>query len=801
MRAILSGQAGLALLGEGDTVWAVAVETPDERTPCNWRDAPYLLADAHDIVELQDVSQAKALEELEQAWRRDRALQLLLILLDREEEAETRTMAAECVDEHFASDSIRDHTADRLYSAPLPSSADPARAKQLACDANAQRVVAFLAQLAQDQTLISRTRRAWNEIDADTFATDGERARFEAVAVGSGAFRIVAEAVAAGTVEQAWMRCLSDSQIKSVPGYRNVITAWINPLRPSPTEIQDDGESGTPHQSKRDRKGNRKSRRGSKPAKEPTVHERWTRFEKEIATILADIDNGRETRALKYTQELVERQKSEDNEEFAVKTLCNLAKQMKDRKLHQLQLQFAQWASDEFSWDAQAQTQLADAYLSLGCLDDALAQYEETIQRFPNNEVAGCGRAEVLRGLGRLDAALTQYEETIQRFPNDAVAGNGRAEVLCELGRLDDALGQYEEMIQRFPNNEVAGNGRAEVLRELGRLDDALAQYEETIQRFPDNVVAGCGRAEVLRELGRLDDALAQYEETIQRFPNNEVAGNGRAEVLRELGRLDDALAQYEETIQRFPNNTVAVNGLAELLRELARPHAALTQYEQTIQRFPNNAVAGCGRAEVLRELGRLDDALAEYEEMETRFPTSRVVRNAKANILIEMRRYDEALLLLPERPPRARSDWIDLHVRGMAHLHRGDYEVAISVFQQGLRDCPFFASAAYFRTALAVAQLRQRKYADAVSTLADQPGDVADVLRLHAHAEQGHSEDARAAHQRLQNSRRPRVIQLRDELAAAFLVDETSAVSRTVEWYDRIHAKECELVAHRIAA
>ncbi len=630
MRAILSGQSGLALLGDDDAVWAVSVEEPEVRTPCNWRDATYLLADADDVVELPDVSQQAALDVLEQAWRRDRALRLMLILLDREEDEETRTMAAECVDDHFASERVREYVTNRLYVAPLPASAELGRANQLAGDTNAPRVVAFLAKLETDQAVIARTRRAWDEIDPDKFEADAGKARFEAVAVDAGTFRRLTEAVDTGNVQQVWMECLGDSQITKLPGHRNVITAWVNPLRASRKESETDGESRTRRPAKTDRNGGHKSHRRPKPQKEPTSHQQWIRVEKEIAAILADIDKGRETQALKFTQELVERQKSEDDEEFAVKTLCKFAKEMKDRNLHELQLQFAQWASDEFSWDAQAQVQLADAYFCLGRLDAALAQFEDTIEQFPNDEFACCGRAEVLRELDRLGAALAQFEDTIERFPNDAVA---------------------------------------------------------------------CW---------------------------------GRAEVLRELGRLDAALAQFEETLVRFPTNRVALN--------------------------------------------------------------------AKANVLIAMKRYDEALSLLPENSPRSRQDWIDLHVRGMVHLRRGNYDTAIELFEQGVRDCRYSVSVPYFRNALAVAQLGQEKYADAVTTLGDQTGEVADVLRLHAESEQGHTEEARIAHQRLLSSQRPRVTDLRDDLAAAFLGDKPK-VARTVEWHRSIFERECELVARQMAA
>jgi tetratricopeptide (TPR) repeat protein len=389
----------------------------------------------------------------------------------------------------------------------------------------------------------------------------------------------------------------------------------------------------------------------------------------------------------------VARQLREKRPDFAAKSLCNLSKQMKSRRLFDLQLRWAQKAVEVMSTDPQAHTQLADAHLCFGRLDEALRLYDYTMQNFPHDEVAPCGRAEVLR----------------------------------ELGRLDDALRLYEETMQRFPQNEVAHCGRAEVLRELGRLDEALRLYEETMQRFPQNEVAHCGRAEVLRELGRLDEALRLYEETMQRFPQDEVARCGRAEVLRELGRLDEALRLYEETMQRFPQSEVA----------------------------------RCGRAIVLMELHK----------------------------------FDEALDLLPQSVPRIRQDWIAFHIRGMVHLRRGDIDKAAEVFRRGVRECPIVSSMKYFRGALAVAQLIRGQYGDVESTLRGVEGETADVLRLHAYGEQGQDEQARTAYERLQESQRKRVQELRDELAPVYIFAEQVALRSSQAWRDKIHRQECQLV------
>jgi tetratricopeptide (TPR) repeat protein len=116
------------------------------------------------------------------------------------------------------------------------------------------------------------------------------------------------------------------------------------------------------------------------------------------------------------------------------------------------------------------------------------------------------GYAEVLKAMGRFDEALSIYEETMSRFPNNEVARGGYAEVLKAMGRFDEALSIYEETMSRFPNNEVARSGYAEVLKAMGRFDEALAAYEETMSRFPSNRIIRTGYASVLMLVNRFEE-------------------------------------------------------------------------------------------------------------------------------------------------------------------------------------------------------------------------------------------------------------------------------------------------------
>ena len=206
-----------------------------------------------------------------------------------------------------------------------------------------------------------------------------------------------------------------------------------------------------------------------------------------------------------------------------------------------------------------------------------------------SDAAALCVRAETLRDLGRHEEALAAFEETMRRFPQDDVAPNARAETLRELGRHEEALAAFEETMRRFPQNVVAPTARAETLRELGRPEEALAAFEETMRRFPRNEVAPTAGAETLRELGRPEEALAAFEETMRRFPRSEVAPNACADLLGSLGRLDEAEALLAAAAarSRTHGDWIAVHILAMARLRAGRVEEALAELDRGVRFCP----------------------------------------------------------------------------------------------------------------------------------------------------------------------------------------------------------------------
>lgn len=154
MSALVSGQAGVAVMVDGDQLHSFTVDSPNELVPRREADLRYLFGGATDVRKLQEADRDESHELLVRLWKQDRALHLTLILLDPDAESSTRDDAASCLNEFLETQEVEEFVSDRLYTAPLPSASDLKGASGHAVAAEAPRVQSFLRRLQESQTRI-----------------------------------------------------------------------------------------------------------------------------------------------------------------------------------------------------------------------------------------------------------------------------------------------------------------------------------------------------------------------------------------------------------------------------------------------------------------------------------------------------------------------------------------------------------------------------------------------------------------------------------------------------------------------
>ena len=378
------------------------------------------------------------------------------------------------------------------------------------------------------------------------------------------------------------------------------------------------------------------------------------------------------------------------------------------------------------------------------------------------------------RNIGNLQEALNVFDRAIKKFPDNYEPLCEKASVLMQLGNLDEALEIYSSVRDTFNEPMKAILGQGEVHISAGRFSEALVLYDNAIQLFPGEAYPVIGRAKVLRESGQLDSALEEFEAAKVRFENEPQAYMGQALTLRDLRRLPEALDVFEEAVKTFRFEPYLHNGRASVIKHLGRLQDALKAYDENCQTFPYNLPALIGRVQLLKELERLDLASKAVESIVERHPDARYARHAKASILALGGHYNEALQLLPTTEPCTKEDWKDHHLSCMISLQQGKLDKAIGSLLFGISQNPFHRSKMYYQNALATAELKLGRYAEARAAAKDGNGAAAELIVFQSEAELGNKDKAVASLKVLQTDPHENIVDFAREISRFYEIDST---------------------------
>jgi len=669
------------------------------------------------------------INHLEIAWRRDRALQMTLILLDQNEEEDLRKEAAECLENLVASEGDRERLADIMYSSPLPDAADITKMRLWARAGGP--LANFAERLLADQPSIKKWCDEWASIPDEMFGGFEQKRRMRLLAIRAGAFRLFVEEQGRG--DAALLRLHISEEFRGKALGRKILQRWAGRFRSSisNTDFPDVGSEDGPEEAEK-RQPRRKKRQ--------SAHSVFLGVGAQKDAIKKALEVGRRDVAMKYTHELVAWQRHNSQDEHISKSLCDLAQHGKMLGDYSWHLELSRWATREMPTDSWAWAQAGDGFRLVGDYQSALNAFE-TAGRLGDNKIALCGRAEVLKDHGQITEALEVYEACAAKFPDDSVPLCGRASALASAGFFPKAVSAYEAVLKEFPDCTIAETGLADVLGEIGEQQKALQLFDALLVKRPNEEAPQCARAKVLRDLGRLEESRAAYESVIQRTPLSLYARNGRAKVLRDLGKLNDSLAAYDEIIEKF-------------------------------ERHP---IAHYGRADVLKKLGRLGEAEAAYKDCIQRMPKNVTGRNGLASVLMAKGRLDAAMDILPDIPPASLGEWVGFHLRGVILLAQGDIDRAERHFREGLEELPWVKLRPIFKASLAGAKLQQHEYAEATNLVTDIPRGViwpvARLFALHAYGMLNKAIEAQTAYEQLNVICPPPLVKVKEALANRFIL------------------------------
>ncbi len=321
-----------------------------------------------------------------------------------------------------------------------------------------------------------------------------------------------------------------------------------------------------------------------------------------------------------------------------------------------------------------------------GSLDEAIAVWEELIERFAESDAAVIQEAvaatmaqlaRVLGVCGRPADALARSEELVDRFDASRRPGLtkyvargllNRGTALAKLGRLPEAITAWADMPSRFEGNDeptvlaavaLAFVNRAEALRELNRPAEALDALDAVVEQFGANsdvavmrqVATGLvNKGNLLRESDRLEEAAGACEQVARRFgvsEDDEIRAQvakalvNLGAVLASLERYTEALEAWSKCVSRYAEDdsrkvlvsvAKALFNQAVVLNGTERWKEAAAAADDIERRFGDGAIAVLQatvagalvqKGVALTRMERSDEAVATYDELVERFDDS----------------------------------------------------------------------------------------------------------------------------------------------------------------------------------
>ena len=523
---------------------------------------------------LKDVQHDSVAETLKQEKRRADALFATLASMDIDVSISTRVLLAEAAEDLLSDASTMAFVKRRIMSWPLPGGVVGNRHSLMQVAGNFTLLHSTLHEIFENQPHIQNVISIWQSACGKASLSSSSLDTLRAELIDDGFFSSIVQGVPGRDVH------LLNAEIVSQLLKPNIDQKRRDLFLTFQSELQQTLSSRKPLRHEAGRLFNKAdSIQAAAPEALPFApsgaygysvganrkavgsYESKQRVDKQIIGIRKTLFEGKLTLSERYVRELIKFQLGQDDREYAVMSLCNIASQAMDANQFEFARALVDFAAELDPNDPVAFTTRAEVFKRRGNFAAALHAYEDVLDRFPAQLYALNGKADVLHEMGQFNQAITLYTDVQKDFSDDPVAFNGHVGVLRSNGQLRESLQLAISNTKRFPLDTVTRTVLGGALASMGKYLDAARHYQKALALDKNNVGAIAGAAYALRSAGEPNRAL-RYLEAHSKDHNETSLKQAKAQILGSVGRVSEAKAIYESILEYFPAYTPASLGL-----------------------------------------------------------------------------------------------------------------------------------------------------------------------------------------------------------------------------------------------
>ena len=144
-------------------------------------------------------------------------------------------------------------------------------------------------------------------------------------------------------------------------------------------------------------------------------------------------------------------------------------------------------------------------------LEEAIADYDKSVELAPLSPDPYLNRGAALEGLGRWDEAIADYNKAMQLEPDSAALYNNRGNAKGGSGDWSAALEDYEQAAKLMPNFALANANAAIALYQVGRAEDSIRRLRGLVRKYPRFADVRAALTAVLWAEGRGGEAESNW--------------------------------------------------------------------------------------------------------------------------------------------------------------------------------------------------------------------------------------------------------------------------------------------------
>ena len=264
-----------------------------------------------------------------------------------------------------------------------------------------------------------------------------------------------------------------------------------------------------------------------------------------------------------------------------------------------------------------------DAYLRLGALDKASAQFSRAAALDPNDATPKIKEALVEMGSGSEDVGLNQLESALAQYRTPSRADEMLILAYLQRKEVERAVQALDRLEKVNPENAILSNLRGVVLMAQGKQPEATKVFEATLAKHPTFLPAADNLAELDLLANKLDAAREWYVKVLSADPKNLQAMLAIASIEEKRGHEKEEREILEQAAMAAPGAFVPRRELVPIYLRSGAKDRAMTVMDEALAAEPDNPAVIVLAAQTQFATGNTNRAIETVRRLLHSAPTS----------------------------------------------------------------------------------------------------------------------------------------------------------------------------------